>query len=208
MHKTEKGSAGVTATLSRPAPEMVAQRAQEIHSAITGDPEFERLWNTCAKYSSDWDDFYGYPIIPEYDAVGDAPELFKETIRAMAIKSAVFDLTGGDERAAELPVSVPVDTMSHALMAQFTLLCRVQERQGIQFVHMTDMEEGAGGGTWDHGDYTHQVYKAAFGDVNPRFWIGAAETERRRKVLDNVYAVIGVTERGKKVSIPLAATTA
>ncbi|WP_037803033.1 hypothetical protein [Streptomyces sp. NRRL F-5135] len=198
----------MTATISRPAPEKVAERAREIHAAIENDPEFERLWDTCAKYSSDWDDFYGYPIVVDYDAIGDAPALFKETIRTMAIKSAVYDLTNGDEKAAELPVPVPVDTMSHALMAQFTLLCRMQQRQGIQFVHMTDMEEGAGGGTWDHGDYTHQVYKAAFGDLNPRFWIGREETERRRKVLDQVYAGIGVTERGKKVSIPLATTAA
>ena len=187
--------------MTRPAPEKVAVRAREIHAAIESDPEFERLWQTCAQYSSDWDDFYGYPIIVDYDAIGDAPALFKETIRAMAMKAAVFDLTGGDEKAAELPVSVPVDTMSHALMAQFTLLCRMQERQGIQFVHMTDMEEGDGGGTWDYGDYTHQIYKAAFGDLNSRFWIGRDETERRRQVLDQVYAEIGVSERGKKVAI-------
>ncbi|MGW6455587.1 hypothetical protein ACWF94_06600 [Streptomyces sp. NPDC055078] len=194
-------------TLARPAPEEVAVRAREIRDAIETDPEFGRLWATCAKYSSDWDDFYGYPIVVDYDAIGDAPELFKETIRAMALKSAVFELTNGNERAAELPVPVPVDTMSHALMAQFTLLCRMQQRQGIQFVHMTDMEDGDGGGTWDHGDYTHQVYREAFGPINERFWIGAAETERRRRVLDQVYAGIGVTERGKKVAIPLGVAT-
>ncbi|MFE0041920.1 hypothetical protein [Streptomyces albireticuli] len=134
-------------------------------------------------------------------AAGDAPQLFKETIRTMAIKSAVYDLMDGDEKAAELPVSVPVDTMSHALMAQFTLLCRMQQRGGFQFVHMTDMEEGVGGGTWDYGDYTHQCYRQAFGPVNERFWIGREETERRRKVLDKVYAGIGITERGKRVAI-------
>ncbi|WP_405795495.1 hypothetical protein [Streptomyces sp. NBC_01506] len=191
----------MTATISRPAPEQVAGRAQEIFAALEADPEFGRLWASCAKYNKDWDDFYGYPIIPDYNAEGDAPALFVETLRAMAMKSAVYELTNGDETAAELPVSVPVDTMSHALMAQFTLMCRIQKRAGIQFVHMTDLEEGVGGGTWDHGDYTHQVYKAAFGDLNDRYWIGAAETERRRAVLDTVYAGIGVTDRGKRVAI-------
>lgn len=198
----------MTATISRPAPEKVAERAREIFADMQADPEFSRLWDTCRKYSSDWTDYTGYPIISEYDAIADAPELFKATTRAMAIKSAVYELTDGDERAAEIPLPVPVDVMSHALTAQFTLLCRMQKRLGIQFVHMTDMEEGAGGGTWDHGDYTHQVYKEAFGDVNPRYWIGSAETERRRKILDGVYAGIGVTERGKRVSIPLATTAA
>ncbi|MEH6374747.1 hypothetical protein V7793_10505 [Streptomyces sp. KLMMK] len=51
-------------------------------------------------------------------------------------------------------------------------------------------------------DYTHQCYRAAFGRVNERFWIGAEETERRRRALDEVYASIGVSERGRKVSIP------
>ncbi|MER5490148.1 hypothetical protein ACSMX9_13005 [Streptomyces sp. LE64] len=195
------------ASMVRPAPERVAERARGILATIEADPEFGRLWDTCAKYSSDWDDFYGYPVIPDYDAIGDAPALFKETVRGMALKSAVFALTDGDEEAAELPLPVPVDVMSHALMAQFTLLCRMQERGGFQFVHMTDMEEGPGGGAWDHGDYTHQCYKSAFGDVHPRFWIGSAETERRRAVLDEVYARIGVTDRGKRVSIPLGAAT-
>ncbi|MDF2267268.1 hypothetical protein P2Q00_17775 [Streptomyces coacervatus] len=67
---------------------------------------------------------------------------------------------------------------------------------------MTDMEDGQAGGTWDFGDYTHRCYREAFGPVNERFWIGAAQTERRRQALDGVYATIGVTERGRKVSIP------
>ncbi|MFJ9207475.1 hypothetical protein [Streptomyces sp. NPDC102264] len=191
----------MTAIISRPAPEKVAERAREIYTAIEADPEFGRLWQSCAKYNKDWDDFYGYPIIVDYDATADAPDLFVETLRTMAMKSAVYELTNGDEKAAELPVAVPVDTMSHALMAQFLVMCRIQERIGIKFVHMTDLEDGVGGGTWDHGDYTHQVYKAAFGDLNDRYWIGAAETERRRAVLDKVYAGIGVTDRGKKVAI-------
>ncbi|MFJ4687400.1 hypothetical protein [Streptomyces sp. NPDC088789] len=191
----------MTATLVRPAPEVVAERAREIHTALTGDPEIGRLETAVSQYTSDWDDFYGYPVIIEYDAVADAPGLFTEAIRAMAIKSAVWDLTGGDEQASELPLSVPVDTMTHAMMAQFSLLTRMMQRHSIQFVHMTDMEQGAA--AWDHGDYTHQVYRAAFGPTNDRYWIGADETERRRTVLDGVYGGIGVTERGKRVSIPL-----
>lgn len=107
----------------------------------------------------------------------------------------------GDEKAAELPVPVAVDEMSHALAAQFTLASRIQDRTGIRFVHATDMEEGVGGGSWDHGDYTHQVHRAAFGPVPARYWIGAAETDRRRKILDGVFAAVGVTDRGKKVAI-------
>ena len=48
-------------------------------------------------------------------------------------------------------------------------------------------------------------HRAAFGPVNERFWIDAAETERHRKVLDEVYAQIGVTERGRRAAILSAA---
>ena len=164
-----------------------------------GDAEIERLEKAVSQYSSDWTDFYGYPIITDYDAVADAPGLFKEAVRAMALKSAVWDLTDGNEATAELPMPVPVDTMTHAMMAQFSLLTRMMQRHNIQFVHMTDMEHG--NTAWDHGDYTHEVYELAYGeDVNPRFWIGAEETERRRKALDVLYEGIGVSDRGKRVA--------
>lgn len=193
----------MTATLIHPEPAEVAVRAREIHATLMADPEIGRLERAVSQYSSDWDDFYGYPLIVKYDAVGDAPGLFKEAVRAMALKSAVWDLTGGDEQASELPMPVPVDTMSHAMMAQFSLLTRMMKRHKIQFVHMTDMEHG--NVAWDHGDYTHQCYRAAWGPVNERYWIGAGETERRRTVLDSLYEGIGVTERGKKVAIAFGA---
>ncbi|MEW1725157.1 hypothetical protein [Streptomyces sp. NPDC093109] len=58
------------------------------------------------------------------------------------------------------------------------------------------------------GDYyweAHQAYREAWGPVNKRFWIDAAETERRRRALDEVYTAIGVTERGRKAAILSAA---
>ncbi|MFF3277154.1 hypothetical protein ACFYWU_40490 [Streptomyces chrestomyceticus] len=186
-------------------PEAVATRARGILATWQADAEWSRLWNSCAQYSSDWDDFYGYPIIPDYDAVADAPGLFTETTRVMALKAAMYELTGGDEKRAELAQPVPVDVMSHALTAQFTVLSRIQERTGIRFVHATDMEDGFAGGTWRPGDFTHQAYRAAFGPVNERYWIDAEETERRRQALDEVYARIGVTERGRKAAILSAA---
>lgn len=73
----------------------------------------------------------------------------------------MYELTGGDEKAAELAQPVPVDVMSHALIAQFTVMSRIQDRTGIRFVHATDMEDGFAGGTWKPGDFTHQAYRAA-----------------------------------------------
>lgn len=39
-------------------PAAVANRAGQILDARQADPEFGRLWEGCAEYSSEWDDFY------------------------------------------------------------------------------------------------------------------------------------------------------
>lgn len=190
-----------TATL--PDTETVAARAREILDTWQADPEYARLEKGCGQYNKDWDDFYGYPIIPDFDVTHDGPALFPQMMRCMALKSAVYEMTG-DEQAAELPVPVPIDVLSHAACAQITVLTRMQQRTGILFVHATDMEAGRGGGTWDFGDYTHRAYRAAFGPVDERYWIGSAETERRRKILDGKYEPIGISDRGRRSTIAFA----
>ncbi|MFF3243251.1 hypothetical protein ACFYWY_05810 [Streptomyces sp. NPDC002870] len=185
----------MSATLVRPAPERVAERAREIVRIIEADPEFARLRTACAKYDEDWQSFTGYALVDGFDVEADTVPLFPEALRAMAIKSAVYEMTDGDEQAAEIPVSVPVDEMIHALVAQFTVLSRVQERTGIRFVHATDREQIGG---WDHGDYTHQVYRAAWGPLNERFWIGKAETVKRKAVVVAKYEPLGIFEGGRR----------
>ncbi|MET8507547.1 hypothetical protein ABZV60_23275 [Streptomyces sp. NPDC004787] len=48
-----------TTALVRPAPETVAALARDIRAAWLNDPEMATVLDGCAKYSSDWDDFYG-----------------------------------------------------------------------------------------------------------------------------------------------------
>lgn len=193
----------MNAIATRPEPSVVAQRALEILDAWMGDPEMGTVLDGCKKYSSDWSDDYGQFLIPNYSVERDAVPLIDDAVRVMALKSAVYELTG-DEVAAELPVSVPVDVSVHALTAQFTALSRVQQRAGRPFVHST-VNEHVVGTPWDVGDYTQQAYEAAFGPVDERYWIGAAEAERRRRVLDERYESIGITERGMASEIAFAA---
>ncbi|MFF2654304.1 hypothetical protein [Streptomyces sp. NPDC058045] len=143
----------------------------------------------------------------EFDVTRDARPLLETALKVMALKTAVYEATGGDELAAELPVPVPVDVTIHALTAQFTALSRVQERTGHPFVHST-VNERINNAPWTHGDYTHQAYRQAFGPVNERYWIPAAEAERRRRYLDGLYESIGVTDRGQKASIDFPAPPA
>jgi hypothetical protein len=116
----------------------------------------------------------------------------------LTLKSAVFELTGGHEEAAELVVSAPVDEMVHAVLAQYTLCQIMTQRLGIRFVHMTDRERFG----WHRGDYTHQCYTAAgWGEPDPRYWIDATETYRRLKILNRRYVSVGIHNAGRKHDI-------
>ncbi|MFF8293607.1 hypothetical protein ACF068_30985 [Streptomyces sp. NPDC016309] len=194
----------MTATTALPDLADVAERARAVHAAWQADAEMQTVVDGCAKYSSDWDDFYGGPLVSSYSVARDAEHLLVDALRVMALKTAVYELSG-DELLAELPVPVPVDVTCHALCAQFTALSRIQQRTGHLFVHST-VNEHAIATPWDTGDYTHQAYKAAFGPVNERYWIPAAEVERRRRFLDARYATIGITDRGMTSAIDYAAS--
>lgn len=193
----------MSSTLVRPAPEAVAERAQDIRAAWLADEEMTTVLKGCAQYGSDWDDFYGGPLISTYSVERDAAALLQDAVRVMALKTAVYEMTG-DELAAELPVPVPVDVTCHALCAQITALSRIQARTGHLFVHST-VNEHTNATPWRLGDYTHQAYRAAYGAVDERYWIDADEAERRREVLDERYASIGITDRGMTSAIDYAA---
>ncbi len=193
----------------QPAPELVGQRAAEIFALIQADEDFPRLETSTKRYPDCWASFTGYPIICEWNEPVDKHPLFTEGLRLLALKSAVFELTNGDENAAELLASAPVDEMVHAILAQFTLVVRIQDRLKINFVHMTDTERWG----YEAGDYTHQCYRVAFGEVPPeRFWIGKQETARRLSILRGLYDSIGIEDTGRsheidfeKVDAPTAA---
>ncbi|GGU48270.1 hypothetical protein GCM10010211_10600 [Streptomyces albospinus] len=186
-----------------PAPATLAARAGQILSAMEADPEFERLRASCAKYDEDWTSFTGYALLDGWNAATDPATLFPEAVRAMALKAAAYELTG-DEHLAELPVAIPVDKMIHALAAQYTVISRMQDRLGVQFVHATDLENIGG---WDHGNYTDRAYRAAWGEPNPRYWLGKQETARRKAIAIKRYEPLGIFDGGRRI-VPGFALTA
>ena len=192
-------------TATMPAPNTVGARAAEILDLIKASDEYGRLADSSQKYADCWATFTGYPIIAKWDLANDTAPLFEEALRVLALKSAVFELTAGDEHAAELVVSAPVDEMVHAVLAQYTLCQTMTARLGIRFVHMTDQERFG----WRRGDYTHECYLAAgWGEPNPRYWIGSAETRRRLKVLNSKYQRVGIGRDGRAHDIDFDAEAA
>lgn len=188
----------MTMTDPRPEPAAVGARAGEILAEIEADEAFARLSKSSQRYSSCWVTYAGMPIVPDFDLVTDTPPLFDEALKVLVLKTAVYELSGGDEQLAELVVSAPVDEMVHAVLAQYTLCVQIQSRLGITFVHMTDREQFG----WNPGDYTDNCYQAAgWGTPPERYWIDDAETRRRLAILAARYETIGVHDAGRRVSV-------
>jgi hypothetical protein len=182
----------------QPDPAAVGRRAAEILDLVQASNEYARLVSSTRRYPDCWATFTGYPIVARWNLETDAEPLFHEAIRVLCLKAAVYELSAGDEHAAELVISAPVDEMVHAVLAQYTLCVAMTRRLGITFVHMTDRERFG----WRHGDYTHQCYSAAGWGVPPsRYWIDGAETGRRLAVLNDRYRSIGIHDDGRRHDI-------
>ena len=180
----------------RPLPEDVARTAAPILAAIHDDPEYPRLVATCKQYDEDWNCVTGTLTIARWDLADDAEPLIEEAVRALALKAAVYRLTG-DERTAELPIARPVDEVLHAVLAQRTLTERIAKRTGAQIIHMTDTEVAAP--AYEDGDYTTACYAKAFGHEPPsRYWIGAAEHARRADIIADRLREVGLLDAGHR----------
>jgi hypothetical protein len=177
-----------------PMPAEVGQRAAQILSLIKTTTEFARLERSSQAYTDCWATFTGYPLIANWNLTTDTPPLFEEAIRVLALKTAVYELSAGDEHEAELEISAPVDEMVHAVLAQYTLCQQMTARLGIQFIHMTDQERFS----YQIGGYTDQCYAAAgWGEQNRRYWIDRDEMGRRLDVLGAKYESIGIQAEGR-----------
>src|SRR6266487_2308108 len=100
-----------TTATTMPDPTVVGHRAAEIFRLVQADPEYSRLETSSLRYAECWKTFTGYSIVSRFDLTTDAPALLDEALRVLALKAAVYELTGGDEAAAELLVAGPVDEM-------------------------------------------------------------------------------------------------
>ncbi|MFD9453460.1 hypothetical protein ACFWBC_10260 [Streptomyces sp. NPDC059985] len=185
---------------SMPTPAQTADRACKVLAAILADPEFAAFEAATLEYSSDWQCFTGFPVIERWSLDDDKGPLFTEGLRALAIKAAVFDLTD-DERLAEVAVAVPVDEMTHAMIAQPQLFARIAARTGFALIHQTDQEHT----DYTDGDFTHLTYRLAWGEPPARYWLAKDEVDRRVDILTAKYAEIGMGRAGREHAIDFAA---
>lgn len=176
------------------APAAVGSRAAQILAAMQAHPGYDRLNSSSMKYSTCWATFTGYPTIAEWSLERDAAPLLTEALRVLALKAAVYELSDGDEEAAELLVSAPVDEMVHAVLAQFTLMTRMQADLGVTLPHATELERF----TYARGCATDTYYDAAgWGEQPRRYWLDAAEINRRIGILNARYDAAGFGRDGR-----------
>ncbi|MEV0810922.1 hypothetical protein [Micromonospora sp. NPDC050200] len=182
------------ANSSMPEAAAVGRRAAEILEGMRQHSAFDRLHSSSMKYSSCWATFTGYPAVSRWSLDRDAGPLLVEALRVLALKAAVFELSGGDEEAAELLVPAPVDEMVHAVLAQFTLMSRMQADLGVVFPHATELEEF----TYTRGCVTDAYYAAAgWGEQPLRYWLDSAEVTRRLNQLNAHYQAAGLGRDGR-----------
>ncbi|MDG4795105.1 hypothetical protein [Micromonospora sp. WMMD1082] len=184
----------MTTTVRMPAAEAVGRRAAQILDMMREHPGWERLNGSSMRYSTCWATFTGYPTVAQWSLERDAAPLLVEAVRVLALKAAVFELTGGDEEAAELLVPAPVDEMVHAVLAQFTLMSQMQADLGVIFPHATELEDFG----YTSGCITDDYYTAAGWGVPPaRYWLDAAEVDRRLAILNAHYGSVGIGRGGR-----------
>ncbi|MEU5608473.1 hypothetical protein AB0H03_06895 [Streptomyces sparsogenes] len=183
-----------------PSPEQVAEGASQILEQIKADIEYDAFRTASLNYSDDWQCFTGFPVVSEWKLEQDAAPLFEEGLRALALKASVHALTG-DDRAAEIAIAVPVDEMTHAMLAQAQLLHRIADVHKIAIIHQTDQEHT----DYTADSYTARCYRAAWGEPPARYWLDHDEVTRRRAHLASLYESIGMGRSGREHSLTFEA---
>lgn len=171
----------------------LGRRAAQILESIRSHPDYERLTGSSMRYSTCWATFTGYPTVSNWDLERDAAPLLEEALRVLALKAAVFELSGGDEAAAELLCPPAVDEMIHACLAQFTVMSRMQADLGVVFPHATELERF----TYARGCDTDAYAAAGWGQQPTRYWLDTDEVNRRLAVLNECYQRAGLGRDGR-----------
>lgn len=179
-------------------PSAVGERAAEILNQMQAHALWERFTTSSMLYSPCWATYTGMPSISKFDLDKDGHPLLVEAMRSLALKAAVFELTGGDEKAAELLLPLPVDDMVHAVLAQHTVMSWIERDLGVLFPHDTHLEEF----NYTRGCVTDTYYAAAgWGEQPLRYWLDTAEVNQRIAHLNTLYGRVGITEGGRSHDI-------
>ena len=181
--------------VARPDPQAVGRRAAEIVDLIHHSAHHPQLAAAARMLPHRWVTLTGIALVVTLDLTTDAEPLLREAWRLLALRAAVYELTGSHTTAATLVAPAPVDDAVRVVLAEHTLSTQVAQELGIWLVQQTTEWTPLG---WQPGNYTHRCYQAAWGEPDERYWIDADETTRRLTTLTSRYADIGIRRGGSQ----------
>jgi len=136
-----------------------------------------------------WATLTGLALVAQLDLATDAEPLLGQAWCLLALRAAVYELTGSVATAATLAAPAPVDDAVRIVLAEHTLCLHLAEDAGIRLVQQTSEWTPLG---WTPGNYTDRCYRAAWGEPPDRYWIAAEEEPRRLAILNELWADIGI----------------
>lgn len=184
------------AALPLPAHDDVATLARRTLTLIQNDLEYLVLQEASIEHCADWPTLDGVNLVSDWEVERDARPLFAEALRALTLKSAVYELLS-DENAAEVALPTPVAEMTHAVLCQAQMVHRICENTGIHLVHRSDRARTS----YSIGCYTYRCYVTAWGPPPIRYWLPNTEVVRRRMYLAGLLNNIGIRRSGRQHAI-------
>ena len=184
--------------IAQPDPQVVGQRALEVHTLLHQrdyTEEVDRLTAAIRSTPTCWATFTGFTLVARLDLATDTEPLLREALRLIVIRSVVAELTGDDNTAARFVGPAPVESMIHAVLAQHNSCDRLGQQLDLWFLSHHSSTAHAG---YRPGDYLHHCYYTAWGQPDPRYWLDPDETRRRQNILAALYASIGIHDGGTR----------
>jgi len=184
--------------VTRPDPRAAGSRAADILHLIHDSPHYPHLIDATRMLPHRWATLTGSMLVATLDLANDAEPLLHEALRLLALRAAVYELTGSTTTAATLVAAAPVDDAVRAMLAEYLLCTQMAQSADIRLVHQTSEWTPLG---WQTGNYTHQCYRSAWEEPNPRYWLDAGEVTRRLQTVNRLCASIGVNRDGRQHNI-------
>jgi hypothetical protein len=144
-----------------------------------------------------WPTLLGIQVIEQLDLTDDGAPLIEEATRALAITAAAY-CVAGEDLAPMLPVPIPVQEASHALMVQVDLLRALADRSGVRLVHRTMSAPLP----YRAGCLTHDAYRQAWDEPPARYWLAHETVTARQDHLLGLYSWIGAEPGRHNIVFP------
>lgn len=177
-----------------PEPTAVARTACRIYLDVIAHPKFRELAAAALQHCRDWPSLSGELLVAQWRPRSEPAPLLEEAVRAVTLSAAAYERARGEDgvEGTGITIPAPVAAMMHAVAAQTHLFQEIVTSLGLTVVYRADQEHA-----YTATSYTAACYRAAWGEPPARYWLDHQEAERRRAVLGELYARVGIGRSGQ-----------